>query len=375
MSFVLRVVFIISLTANLLTLLLLCQNSIFSVVKTFARSIIHTKTIQTDNLRPVSIYDDGLIISGLPFVVKKGDLCRLPKSIKSRIRPVLWKLGRQPSGGRIRFKTDSSSVVVIAKSFSPSSYHMNSIMKNGVDIYVNDIYTGSAWPDINGEIEKQFYLGDKKLKNITIYLPLYSSIRIHNLYIGKDAVVAKPDDLKSTSPIVYYGSSITQGASASNPGLSYPAIISRHTGIDFINFGFSANGLGDIEIAKLIGTIDSSLIVLDYWANPTSAQYKKSLPDFVDAIRKKKKNIPILVISPFYSVGMQNQRREKREIAFDFVAERKKMGDSHIYIFDGEKMLSKDNASGLVDGVHLNSLGFWFSANALEPKILELINQ
>ena len=37
-------------------------------------------------------------------------------------------------------------------------------------------------------------------------------------------------------------------------------------------------------------------------------------------------------------------------------------------------MLSKENAFGLIDGLHLNSLGFRFSANTLEPEILKIIN-
>jgi hypothetical protein len=34
---------------------------------------------------------------------------------------------------------------------------------------------------------------------------------------------------------------------------------------------------------------------------------------------------------------------------------------------DGLKMLNKDQTEGLVDGVHCNSLGFYFNANGLEP--------
>ena len=34
---------------------------------------------------------------------------------------------------------------------------------------------------------------------------------------------------------------------------------------------------------------------------------------------------------------------------------------------DGLKMLSPEQAEGLVDGVHCNSLGFYFNANGLEP--------
>ena len=236
------------------------------------------------------------------------------------------------------------------------------------------MYAGSAWPNSNGEIKKKFQLEDNNIKNITIYLPLYASIKIKKLHIENRAVIEKADDLLKTDPVIYYGSSITQGASASNPGLSYPAIISRNTKIDFMNFGFSANGLGDIEIAELIASLDSSLIVLDYWANPTSLQYKKSLPQFVDAIRKKRKNVPILIITPFYSVGLKKQQIEKKKIVSDFIHDRKESGDKHIYMLDGTKMLSKENSFGLVDGLHLNSLGFWFSANALEPEILKIIN-
>ena len=293
--------------------------------------------------------------------------------MKNKIRPILWKLGTQPSGGRIRFKTNSKTIVIVAESSSSVSYHMTSIMKNGLDIYVNNVYSGSAWPDSNGNIKKLFQLEDSNIKNITIYLPLYASIKIEKLYVEKSAVIDKANDLLKIDPVIYYGSSITQGASASNPGLSYPAIISRKTKIDHINLGFSGNGLGDIEIAELIGSLDSSLIVLDYWANPTSLQYKKSLPQFVDAIRKKRKNVPILIITPFYSVGLEKQQKEKKEIINNFVANLKKRGDTNIYMIEGTKMLSKELSFGLVDGIHLNSLGFWFAADALEPKILEIL--
>jgi len=364
----------ISLILNLVALLLFQQDNIFRTIKDFFKSTIHPKIIQTNDLKEISIYDDNITINGLPFLSKGDNLNRLPKKMKNKIRPVLWKLGTQPSGGRIRFKTNSKTITIVAESSSFVSYHMTSIMKNGLDIYVNNIYSGSAWPDSSGEIKKVFQLKDNNIKNITIYLPLYTSIKIKKLYVEKSAVICKANDLLNMAPIIYYGSSITQGASASNPGLSYEAIISRKTKIDFINFGFSANGLGDIEIAELIGSLDSSLIILDYWANPTSLQYKKNLPQFVDAIRKKRKNVPILIITPFYSVGPEQQRKEKKKITINFIHNRKKLGDRNIYMVDGTKMLSKEKAFGLIDGLHLNSLGFWFSANVLEAEILKIIN-
>jgi len=373
MSKIIKSILYLSLSLNLITLLLFQQGNIFRTTKDFLKSTIHPRIIQTNDLKAISIYDDNITINGLSFLSKGDNLNRLPKEMKNKIRPILWKLGMQPSGGRIRFKTNSKTISIVAKSSSFVSYHMTSIMKNGLDIYVNNVYSGSAWPDSNGKIKKLFQLEDDNIKNITIYLPLYASIKIEKLYVEKSAVIYKANDLSQIYPIIYYGSSITQGASASNPGLSYEAIISRNTKIDFINFGFSANGLGDIEIAALIGSLDSSLIVLDYWANLTSLQYKKSLPQFVDAIRKKRKNVPILIITPFYSIGLEKQQKEKKEIISNFVENLKKQGDTNIYMIEGTKMLSKELSFGLVDGIHLNSLGFWFAANALEPKILEIL--
>ena len=373
MSKTIKSILYISLILNLVSLLLFQQENIFKAIKDLFKSTIYPITVETNDLKKISIYDDKITINGLPFLSKGDDLNRLPKKMKNKIRPTLWKLGTQPSGGRIRFKTNSKTITIVAKSSSTPSYHMTSIMKNGLDIYVNNTYSGSAWPDSNGEIKKQFQLEDDKIKNITIYLPLYSSIKVKGLYIEKSALIYKANDLLKIDPIIYYGSSITQGASASNPGLSYEAIISRNTKIDFINFGFSANGFGDIQIAKLIGDLDSSLIVLDYWANLTSLQYKKSLPQFVDTIRQKRKNVPILIITPFYSIELKKQQVEKKIIVSDFIHERKNAGDKNIYMLDGSKMLSKENSFGLVDGLHLNSLGFWFSANALEPEVLKII--
>lgn len=45
-------------------------------------------------------------------------------------------------------------------------------------------------------------------------------------------------------PVVYYGSSITQGVGVSRPGNCYEAMISRRFHLDFINLGFSGNARG-----------------------------------------------------------------------------------------------------------------------------------
>ena len=111
------------------------------------------------------------MVSGAPHYSGNSVFYRLPVHLKQSIRPVLWGLSKHPSGVRLRFRTNSNIVQVNAYSHNPATpHHMNSIMKNGVDIYVNNLYSGSAWPNNKGEIQKLFTFKDDGFKNVTIYL-------------------------------------------------------------------------------------------------------------------------------------------------------------------------------------------------------------
>lgn len=324
---------------------------------------------------PPKDYREINITAGMIYGVNK-ELQRLPISLKDQTRSIIWSISKHSSGGRIKFKTDASSIYIDANSkHVKPSRHMTNIMKHGVDIYVNNEYYGSSAPSHDTSIKEVFnFQKEKEFNEITIHLPLYGEIKINKIMIPSSTQIKSSDDLLDKNPIVYYGSSITQGGCASNPGLSYQAILSRRLHIDFINLGFVGNGLGDYEIADYISNIKSSLIVLDYYANPTPEVYKNTLPTFVDRIRKNQPTTPILIISPFYSVNLFEQQNEKREIALKLVKKRGDKGDKNIYYYDGRRSLSREQSFGLVDGRHLNSLGFWFAANGLEPKIKELLN-
>jgi hypothetical protein len=83
--------------------------------------------------------------------------------------------------------------------------------------------------------------------------------------------------------------------------------------------------------------------------------------------------MPIMVTSPFYFPAEANggdverEQSAKRRAARELVEQRQKRGDHWIVFVDGLKMLNRTQTSGLVDGVHCNSLGFYFNAQGLEP--------
>ena len=133
------------------------------------------------------------------------------------------------------------------------SYPIDTKQGNGGCIYVQDgfdlyeringreQYVDTFIPkgDITDTIDTFINVGySDKEREFVINFPLYSEVKA--LYIGlKDsATVSAPTPYKYGKPIVYYGSSITQGACASRAGTSYQGFISRRLDADFINLGF-----------------------------------------------------------------------------------------------------------------------------------------
>src|SRR5213075_673687 len=116
--------------------------------------------------------------------------------------------------------------------------------------------------------------------------PLYKPVTIKELSLDTDARLEPPTPYAIRKPIVYYGSSITQGGCASNPGGSCQAILERRLDADFVNLGFSGNGLGEPALAEVICELDPSCIVLDFWGNPSADQYAAALPVFVKILRQ-----------------------------------------------------------------------------------------
>ena len=334
--------------------------------------------LESQESQHIAFPDARLVVNGLAwFEEDKPVLRRLPARLKDSFRAPVWNLAQQPSGGRIRFRTDSSRIGILAANPNASTmHHMTTIGQSGFDLYLNGEYLNSAWPDKEGKIAKEWNLGkSSELRDVTLYLPLYKSVTVKEIVLDKEAKVEAPKPFAVDKPVVHYGSSITQGGCAENPGLSCQAIVSRWLNVDFVNLGFSGNGLGEPAVAQAIAEIDASAFVLDYWGNPSPQVYRETMPGFVDTLRSKHPKTPILVTSPYYFSGesvnpsLKASQDEKRGIARDFVDARRKAGDANISYVDGLEMLSREHADGLVDGVHANSIGFYFNAKGLEPHL------
>jgi len=352
----------------------------FAIIFAFGRLFseeLKAGVIDSRDAQHISFPDLRFTVNGLPwFQEDKPALRRLPGRLKDTFRAPVWNLAQQPSGGRIRFKTDSTRIGLRAQNPDTSGmHHMTTIGQSGFDIYVDNEYRGSAWPDKSGIIIKEWHIAKTPaVREITLYLPLYKGVTVDEIVLEPNARLERPAGFSLKKPIVFYGSSITQGGCASNPGMSYEAQVARWLNVDFINLGFSGNGMGEPALADVVSEIDAACFVLDYWGNPTPQVYKESLPNFVSTLRRKYPKTPILVTSPYYiATKPENQSEhafeDKRTITREFVENQRRTGDKWISYVDGLKMLSREHAYGLVDGAHCNSLGFYFCAKGLEPQL------
>ena len=309
---------------------------------------------------------------------------RIPKTVTEPISTILRSLSKHTAGGRVRFTTDSPyiAIKVVApphESASPMAYSGRA----GVDMYVNcgygERYKKTFLPPIgyeNGyEGVVDFGKEEEGLRTVTLNLPLFTTL--FNVYVGlhKDSHLLPPPEYKITSPIVYYGSSITQGACASRPGMAYESILSRELDADFINLGFAGNAKGEPSIAEYISTLEMSAFVYDYDFNsPSPETLLATHQPFFDIIRKAQPNLPIIIMPKprYYRFELENKRASIIRATYDSAIS---SGDKNVYFIDGPELMGDpvyDN--GVVDGTHPTDLGFMSMARAILPMLKKALS-
>ena len=297
---------------------------------------------------------------------------RLPAEVAETVSPGVAALCRNTAGGRIRFITDSRRIAIIAKRDRVEfSDHMTYITKAGYDLYADDDYYGSFRPAPNptaDSFEASVSIeGDRTDRVITINMPLYGPVRELLIGLEADATLMPAPDYKLECPVVYYGSSITQGGCASRPGMSYQAIISRRLGVNHVNLGFSGNARGEDAIADYIAGLEMSAFVYDYDHNaPNPTHLELTHAPMFDKIRAAHPDIPIIMVSR--PRNRRNLDRERRlEIIKATYDRAVAAGDENVYLVNGGEFFGEVGNDGTVDGCHPTDLGFWCMANGIAP--------
>jgi len=336
-------------------------------------------------LRWLTLPSTEVQINGLPWYGENGgELYRLPVKLKDTYRPPVWELAQEPSGGRIRFRTDSSTVAIrLEYPHPPNGKNMHAFGQTGVDLYADGAYRATAIASTDAgpgkTIEYTYFKDQPRVdREITLYLSLYIPVKVLGIGLDPQAHLHAAMPFALSTPVVFYGTSITQGGCASRPGMSYQAILARMLNLDFVNLGFSGNGKGEPELARAVASINASVYVLDFAQNnPTVDSLTEVYAPFLDVIRKAHPETPIVVVTPIYTARESWARDARlegmRELIRTVAAQRIASGDRHLEIIEGTDLLGPARGDGLVDGTHPNDLGFEWMAEGIGVRIAKML--
>jgi hypothetical protein len=328
---------------------------------------------------------EDLLVEGIAWPEGSAPWTRLPDTARDDVRAPVWNLSRHSAGIAIRFTTDSPSVTVLwtLTSDSFAMDHMPSTGVSGVDLYLRTA-SGWRWAGAKGANKKRNQATlvsglEPELREFMLFLPLYNGVETVRIgTVAGYAISPGPDRSATTSlPIVFYGTSITQGACASRTGSCHPALLGRRLDRPVINLGFSGNGRLEMPLADLLGEIDAAIYVIDCLPNLNGSQTQERAVPFVKRLRSLRPETPILLVEDrTYGDAWVNPTRAKRNLenrsalksAYEQLVSE---GMENIAYLEGEGLLEE---GATVDGSHPNDLGFMQQADAMEPAIRALLD-
>ena len=344
---------------------------------------IPTLTISQESKNVIYFGEDFFLLegTGIPDSLKENRYDRLPLSYKEIVREPVWNLSKNSAGMSIRFYSNSNSLSVkwtVLNNFKMN--HMAETGIKGIDLYFNNKgnwqYLNTARPE--GLDNESLLINNmaSEMREFKMFLPLYDGLVNIEIGIDSNSVIKKP--LKNNSkPIVFYGTSITQGGCASRPGMAHTNIISRKLNIDCINFGFSGNGRMEQPIAKVISELDPAFYVIECLPNMMSAeQITNRTTPLVKTIREKRPETPIVFVENFiYEPSILDKEMDAniKKLNTALKTEYTKMiedGFDNIFYVNSENATGDDH-EGTVDGVHFTDLGFIRYADFLIDKFVQ----
>ena len=348
---------------------------------TLAQETLNPSLAKKDSNRRILWYDiRNLELEGKGWSDTKSFFDRFPARAAGVVRDAVWRLSKDSTGICVRFETNANAIsarwtLTRRRLAIP---HMPATGVSGLDLYVQLDNGQWRWLSVGQP---------KRTSNITqlvdnlpagrrqylLYLPLYNGVKSVEIGIPAEASLmkAKPRAPGREKPVVFYGTSITQGASASRPGMVHTAILGRRLNRPIINLGFAGDGRMEPEVARFMAELDPAVYVIDCLPNLDGDLTAERTEPLVRILRKARPNTPILLVEDrtyanSFLLSDRRTRNEESRAALRAAYERlKTAGDENLYYLEGETLLGADG-DDTVDGSHPTDLGFFRQANAFE---------
>lgn len=317
---------------------------------------------------------------------------RLPDRVQSQVREAVWSLSTNTAGESLQFYTNSPKIIVrYTVTGGHSMPHMPATGKSGVDLYAYDNDGVQKWcaarynfdDTITYRYEKLMYNGVNHGKGYEyhLYLPPYNGVKW--LSIGVDSTsYFKFIEPSVEKPIIAYGTSITQGACASRPGMIWPSIVAREMSSPLINLGFSGNGKLEKGILDVIKATPASVVILDCMPNLMNQPQDtitKLVINAVNEIRTTQPSVPILIVDHLgyphsQMIAGWKQHTDNAQKAQAAAFNTLTMGGAkEIYYLSYDEIAMPQDAT--VEAIHPSDYGMRVYADAYVKKLRKILNQ
>ena len=371
---------------NILAVCLLAVASLLGTFDSMTVQAVETVPPRTNEISNGLRWIDAreLKLEGKGWADTKSFYDRLPAKAEGKVPAPVWNLSRQSAGMQLRFVTDATEIhgrLALLKS-DLAMPHMSATGVSGLDLYVKHdsgewrwLASGRPHEQTNNmALIKELPPGQREY---LLYLPLYNGLTSLEIGVPNNAtlVAAGPWGRGERKPIVFYGTSILQGACASRPGMVHSSILGRRFQFPTINLGFSGNGRMEPVMGELLAELDPSVYVLDCLPNMNAAQVTERVEPFVQTLRKAHPQTPIVLVedrdyADSFLVKSKEQHNIGNHAALKAAYERlKKSGVKNLHYIPAEHLLG-DDGEGTVDSSHPNDLGFMRQAEVF-AKVLE----
>ena len=287
------------------------------------------------------------------------------------------------TGLYIVFKTNSTQISATWEN-KPSRMgdNMTGILQKGLDLYIKRdgkwkfaaVGRVSTLPEQSKRTKALVKNMAEGEKEFLLYLPIWCELL--NLEIGVDSdatIEGLPSPFRHK--VIVHGSSITHGASASRSGLTYPALLSRNLGIDFVNFGFSGECKMQPQFLDFLKSCEADAFLFDAFSNPGPKEIGERLNGFVEELVKAHPGKPLIFLQ---SPILETLNTKQYERFSSRIALSRKMMKELSKKYKDVYYLEVENATGengLIDGSHPTDLGFHRFVEAYQPKIAKILKK